>query len=158
MIPYAYIVRDFSAWLGPGNTDVDESLDLTAAALEEDDAVMERSRLLTRGFKHGRTVRWISDDGVVISLTVHELASITEAQLSVADHRETLRAAAALIEVVTSDHVAARMNDEGDELFVLSHAVGQFHVVLATRGLAGQIQASALQQIADRQADLLASN
>jgi hypothetical protein len=156
MIPYAHILRDFSPWFGEGQIDADDSLDLTAAALEEDDAVMERARLATRGFQHGRTVRWVSNDDVVISLSVYLLKSPTEALLSVADHRETFRAGGAHTSVASPTTVIATMDDEGDQLTVFSVALEAHHVTLASRAAPG-IQIATLQEILSRQQQLIAS-
>ncbi len=155
MIPYALILRDFSSWFGEGQIDVDESLDLTAASLEEDDAAMERARLVTRGFLHGRTVRWVGDIGVIVSISVYELNSPMEAQLSVADHRETMHAAGALTESVSATTVIARLPDDDDELVLVSHAHGGFHMTLLTRADPQAIATSALLSIAETQCALL---
>jgi hypothetical protein len=155
MIPHAHILRDFSSWFGEGQIDVDESLDLTAASLEEDDAVMERARLVTRGYAHGRTVRWIAEIDVIISISVYELTSALEAQLSVADHRETMRAAGAFTETASAVTVIARLQDDGDELALISQAHGPFHVTLLTRAAPQSVSTSTLLAISDAQSALL---
>jgi hypothetical protein len=156
VIPYAHMVRDFSTWFGEGDLEADDSLDLTAAALEEDDAVMERARLATRGFQHGRAVRWVSHDDIVISLSVYLLRSSTEALLSVADHRETMTAAGAVMLLSTSSTVIASFDDEGDQLQLISVAVGDHHITLMSRAAPGLVDVETLRQIASTQHRLIA--
>jgi hypothetical protein len=130
MIPYSSMLRSFPMLIDLGSSrgdsfgggssgvdgsgdqgfiDADDSLDLMAAALEDDDPVLEKSRLVSRGFVHGRTVRWVGNNGALVaSVTVHELASPTEALLSLADLREQLRAAAISGLATTEDSLCAR--------------------------------------------------
>jgi hypothetical protein len=160
MIPHAAIFRDVHR-VDPvfvdAVIDADESLDLTAAALEEDDPVLERSRLVTRGFRHGRTIRWITrtDQPIVVSLTVHELASTSEALLSVADHFETLRAAAAILESPTTTLVSGYMDDSDSRLHIQSEAVSHFHITIAATFRPGQLDVARFRAVANSQRELL---
>ncbi len=72
-----------------------ESLDLNAAALAESDPMLERSRLISRGFVHARFGRWETPVGDVITITVYEFTDAQQARLSVCDLHEALRAAGA---------------------------------------------------------------
>ncbi len=135
MIPFSALVEAVDDVLPGAQIDVDESLDLAAAALEEDDPVLERSRLATRGFLHGRHRRWeVAETGTVLSMTVHEFSSTEEAVLSVADLRERLRAAAVTDLRSTRVSVDAQYTDEdGSALACVSRATGEYQVIVAMR-------------------------
>ncbi len=158
MIPHAVMFRDLRnvhRSLADAEIDVDETLDLTAAALEEDDPQMEQARLATRGFRYGHTIRWIVASSVV-SLTVHELASPADAILSVADHRETLRAATAILEMVSPSIVSGYMIDGIEVIRVHSSATGAFHVTVVARVPVGTVDQETIELIALQQRALLA--
>jgi hypothetical protein len=135
MIPFAVLVNSIRDLLPGAEIDVDDSLSLAEAALEEDDPVLERARLATRGFVHGRHRRWVvADQGQVLSMTVHEFGSQEQAVLSVADLRERLRAAAVTGLRSTAWSVDAQYTDEDDSAMAcVSRTTGPFQVIVAAR-------------------------
>jgi hypothetical protein len=158
MIPHNALFREINtlAEVFEGAVvDVDETLDLTAAALEEDDPAMERARLATRGFIHGRTIRWMIRVDTVLSLTVHELRSADEAILSVADHREALRAACARLTSIHTSSVTGELDDDNQVILIASSAFLHFHIAVVCRTNPGLIRADTIQRCAQAQCDLL---
>ncbi len=137
MIPFAALLAHVDDLVPDAEIDIDETLDLAAAALEEDDPVLERSRLVSRGFVHGRHRRWVAGDSVhqtVLSLTVHEFAAPVQAELSLADLRERLRAAAISDLRATARSLIAHYEDEdGAQLGCASTVSGVYQVIVATR-------------------------
>ncbi len=139
MIAFAALLNSISDLLPGAVIDIDDSLTLAEAALEEDDPVLERARLATRGFVHGRHRRWVADakgvgGPIVVSLTVHEFATVQQAVLSVADLRERLRAAAVTDLRSTPNSIEAVYPDEdGAALACVSRTTGPFQVVIAAR-------------------------
>ncbi len=135
MIAFAALLDTVEDLLPAARIDIDESLDLSRAALEEDDPVLERSRLATRGFVHGRHRRWVvADQGLVVSVTVHQFGSAEQAVLSVADLRERLRAAAVTDLRSTARYFDAQYADEdGSTLACVSRTTSAFQVIVATR-------------------------
>jgi hypothetical protein len=115
MIPHRCIVRDFDRWFGAGEIDIDESLDLTGASMLEDNALLERSRLVSRQFLSARTITWQHHSGdCTVSSTLTEFSSPAQARLSVEDLHQTLRAAAADI-VEHGARLAAVFPEDDDE-------------------------------------------
>lgn len=170
MIPFAALVAQVEDLMVGATIDVDDSLDLAAAALEEDDPVLERSRLVSRGFLHGRHRRWIANEPAapmptvptvlrVLSLTVHEFAMSSQAELSLADLRERLRAAAiADLRASARSLIAAYRDDDSDQLACASRVTGVYQVIVAMRsaaltGAPSHIDIASM--IADRQVALL---
>jgi hypothetical protein len=158
MIPHRAMLREIatvSETFSDATVDADEALDLTSAALEEDDPVMERARLATRGFIHGRTIRWIVGSDTVLSLTVHELGSSDEAILSVADHREALRAACARLNPTNSFSVTGELDDDNEVILIASTAFLNFHITVACRTTPNLIHVHTIECCAQAQCDLL---
>jgi hypothetical protein len=141
-------------------------LDLTAAALEEPDAHMERARLETRGFVTAYVRCWVWDEGAdppasphpaSAYVTVYELGSATQARLAVADLRETLRAAGASDLSDTSTKVppegtvlrAYIDDDMGDRSSIATSAMGQFHVLSIVTAPSSAPHGSAMQAFPD---------
>ena len=173
MIPFAALLAQVEDLMVGASIDVDDSLDLAAASLEEDDPVLERSRLVSRGFLHGRHRRWIANEPAahmptmpamptvptVLSLTVHEFAMSAQAELSLADLRERLRAAAiADLRASARSLIAAYRDDDSDQLACASRVTGVYQVIVAMRsaaltGAPSHIDIASM--IADRQVALL---
>ncbi len=163
MIPFAVLVDTIHDLLPGAQIDIDESLDLAAAALEEDDPVLEKSRLVSRGYIHGRHRRWVvagpGDDATVISLTIHEFKSVQESQLSVADLRERLRAAAVTNLRSTSTSLEARYPaDDGSHLSCISQLSGRFQVIVVARTPTSESFTAIAVALADRQSERLSQN
>jgi hypothetical protein len=93
--------------------------------------------------------------GALFDGLLRSMSSALEAQLSVADHRETMRAAGAFTETASAVTVIARLQDDGDELALISQAHGPFHVTLLTRAAPQSVSTSTLLAISDAQSALL---
>jgi hypothetical protein len=134
-----------------------ESLDLTAAALTEADPMMERSRLVSRGFVHAQFRRWETGEGNVVTVTIYEFADAIQAALSVSDVHESLRAAGAAIRThgpATSSASLLTIDAEMTyESLVHTIAVREFHVVVATTAQPSAFSWESVRDIADAQAD-----
>jgi hypothetical protein len=145
VIPSRFIVRAVDALFQPGidadvqiEVDADESLDVTAAALEAEDPVLERSRLVSRQFTHGRHRRWVVDHhgmATVVSLTIHEFSSAEQAAFSLADLREQFRAAAIGDLRVDREclHCVYLDDEPGFAFACASQATGLHHVLVVVR-------------------------
>ncbi len=132
-----------------------ESLDLTAAALLEPDAMMERSRLASRGFVHGRAGRWETADGDVVTITVHQVADEQQARFANDDVHETLRAARATIHRRGSTSFTATLTDDGADSIICSVAGGAFHTVIVTGSLTATFALAPIERLAAEQSRLL---
>jgi hypothetical protein len=92
-----------------------ESLDLVAASLLEPDPMMEKSRLVSRGFVHGRTGRWETESGAVASITIYEFAEPVQASYSVDDLHDTLLAAGGSVQRRSPALVGSILSPATDE-------------------------------------------
>jgi hypothetical protein len=136
-----------------------ESLDLTAAALAEADPMMERSRLVSRGFVHAQFGRWETGLGDVVTITVYEFADAAQAVFSVSDIHESLRAAGGRIQehTPTTSSVSLLTHDDAIayESLVYTMACGSFQVVVATTAGPSTFDWASIHAIAEAQSNRL---
>ncbi len=136
-----------------------ESLDLTAAALAEADPMMERSRLVSRGFVHARLRRWETANGDVVTITVYEFVDATQAVFSVSDIHESLRAAGGSVRQqgaqTSSVSLLTTDDDVAYESLVHTVAVERFQVVVVTTATPSTFTWRSIDAIAGAQAILL---
>jgi hypothetical protein len=106
------------------------ALDLTGAAMLEADVHHERARLMTRGFREG-AARWWTASGATAQVTLLRLRDHRQAELSLADTRDSLEAAGArvrwrepgrppLLATIIADAIAAG---------IASAVIGDVHLI-----------------------------
>jgi hypothetical protein len=156
MIPRHLIVSDLTPFLGPGDVDHDEVLDLTMAALLEDNALLERSRLVSRQFVSARTFTWLgSESDICVNITITEFASPEQSILSVEDLRDRLQAAAIAVGTDPFSVTASYRNDPPESvLTVMSEHVGSLQMVIV---IEGDVHAAVANRVGHAQAQLLRS-
>jgi hypothetical protein len=153
VIPHRLVFRDLAPIVGDGDVDRDESLDLVATSLLEDNPVLERSRLVTRGFQHARIFTWVCADerSSVVSITVTEFESAAQATMSNREVVETLTAADGVITPRASGTLAA-FTDPDDPLQIVTGSVGAIQFVVVGTG---DITRPQLEAIVEGQRQLL---
>jgi hypothetical protein len=153
VIPHRLLLQDLAPIVGEGELDRDESLDLVGASLLEDNPVLERSRLVTRRFQHARILTWVCADerSSVVSITITEFDSPTQAAMSCRELVETLTAADGVITRRSSGTLAA-FADPDDPLQILTGPVGPVQIVVVGTG---DVTLSQLDAVFDSQRTLL---